>query len=223
MTEDQFRQIVADMVAETCGSAAALARKHGVHPKALTLFLSGARGASAEVAAAFGYERRYVSLAALPPSKPDAVTDAAAPERVEAAHMAAFRAIYGDRGDPSKNPVAFDFCSKVGDAVLAATAGPAATAGEALDALKSEIERQCSIGAGMFKIDDGHGQSGLWEINADLDPAGLAASISTSDDRAEIERLRELVERAQFNVPAHYVNWHADARAALAQWETPHV
>ena len=65
MTEDEFREHVRALVAETCGSAGALARKHGVHPKALTLFLSGVRGPSAEVAAAFGFERQYVPLATL--------------------------------------------------------------------------------------------------------------------------------------------------------------
>lgn len=64
MTEDDFRAHVARLVEETCGSAGALARKHKIHPKSLTLFLSGVRGPSPEVAAAFGYRREYVSLAA---------------------------------------------------------------------------------------------------------------------------------------------------------------
>jgi hypothetical protein len=63
MTEAEFRAHVAALVEESCGSAGALARKHKVHPKALTLFLSGARGPSVEVAAAFGFERRYAPIA----------------------------------------------------------------------------------------------------------------------------------------------------------------
>ena len=73
MTEDDLRAHVRDIVDQSCGSAGAIARKHGIHPKALTLFLSGARGPSAEVAAAFGYERRYMPLSATPASvTPDA-------------------------------------------------------------------------------------------------------------------------------------------------------
>ncbi|ANC85450.1 hypothetical protein [Sphingomonas sp. NIC1] len=48
-----------------------------------------------------------------------------------------------------------------------------------VDALRCEIERQCSIGAGNFYVDAGFGQSGLWQITADLDPAGLAAALDT--------------------------------------------
>lgn len=62
MTEQEFRAHVAGLVEQSCGSVAALARKHKVHPKALTLFLSGARGPSAEVARSFGYERHYLPV-----------------------------------------------------------------------------------------------------------------------------------------------------------------
>jgi len=66
MTESEFRQHVCDLVADTRGSAGALARKHGLHPKVLTLFLSGARGPSPEVCAAFGYERQYHPITLTP-------------------------------------------------------------------------------------------------------------------------------------------------------------
>lgn len=46
-------------------------------------------------------------------------------------------------------------------------------------ALRAEIERQCGIGAGTFVVDDGRDQSGLWQINADLDPYGLSDALST--------------------------------------------
>lgn len=45
----------------------------------------------------------------------------------EKAHMAAFKAIYGERGDPFQNPETFDFCSKVADAVLTSIAKPIPT------------------------------------------------------------------------------------------------
>ncbi len=66
MTEPEFREYVQARVDETCGSTAALARKLKVHPKSLTIFLSGARGCSADLAAAFGFERQYVPMTPTP-------------------------------------------------------------------------------------------------------------------------------------------------------------
>lgn len=45
--------------------------------------------------------------------------------------------------------------------------------------LRAEIERQCSIGAGTIKIDEGYLEAtGLWMVNADLDPRGLARALT---------------------------------------------
>ena len=45
--------------------------------------------------------------------------------------------------------------------------------------LYEEIVRQCGIGAGTISIDDvGLEATGLWTIEADLDPVGLAQALS---------------------------------------------
>ncbi len=43
--------------------------------------------------------------------------------------------------------------------------------------LRSELERQCAIGAGTFTVDDGFAQSGLWQVSADLDSGSLIAAL----------------------------------------------
>lgn len=59
--------------------------------------------------------------------------------------------------------------------------------GDELRALRTEIERQCDIGAGTFTIDDGYGQSGLWQVNADLDPNGLKNALATRPAERDAE------------------------------------
>jgi len=66
------------------------------------------------------------------------------------------------------------------------TTGPseAAERVELRVALRSELERQCSIGAGTFVIDDGFAQSGLWQVNADLDSGSLIAALAQAQPQA---------------------------------------
>jgi len=45
------------------------------------------------------------------------------------------------------------------------------------EVLRTELERQCAIGAGTFTVDDGFAQSGLWQVNADLDSGSLIAAL----------------------------------------------
>lgn len=52
------------------------------------------------------------------------------------------------------------------------------------EALRTELERQCAIGAGTFTIDDGFAQSGLWQVNADLGSASLIAALAQAQPRA---------------------------------------
>lgn len=80
-------------------------------------------------------------------------------------------------------------------AKLMALASQAAQPAEAdgVERLRAEIERQCSIDAGTFTVDDGFAQSGLWQINADLDPNGLASALAVTPkapatDAGEVER-----------------------------------
>jgi hypothetical protein len=57
----------------------------------------------------------------------------------------------------------------------------------------------------------------------DIDANRLGAQADECDKAAahieaqavELERMADLVRRAQQNTPDHYVNWHEDARAAL--------
>lgn len=44
----------------------------------------------------------------------------------------------------------------------------------------------------------------------------LNFQIERDDTRAEVERLRDLVKRAQLRIPPGYMSWHDEARAALA-------
>jgi hypothetical protein len=46
------------------------------------------------------------------------------------------------------------------------------------EVLRTELERQCAIGAGTFTVDDGFAQSGLWQVNADLDSGSLIAALA---------------------------------------------
>ena len=119
MTEDEFRAYVADLVEQTCGSTAALARKHNLHPKALTLFLSGTRGPSAEVARAFGFERKYVPLATPAPA-----VDAPTERQIALANLTAMDDDgFPDEPLPNSPNVAEQFAENAKSSVDAVPAG----------------------------------------------------------------------------------------------------
>jgi hypothetical protein len=84
VTEAEFRAHLQAMVDATCGSAGALARKHGVNPKSLTSFLCCKRGASDELARAFGYQRTFTPTA-----------ESAGPDREAVAREAEWETIDG--------------------------------------------------------------------------------------------------------------------------------
>ncbi|HEX8418966.1 MAG TPA: hypothetical protein VF638_03025 [Sphingomonas sp.] len=82
-----------------------------------------------------------------------------------------------------------------------------------MDRLRVEIERQCSIGAGMFEIDGGIDQSGLWGISADLDPIGLASALAAAPiplgcDPVVRERDVDKLAKVYADATGYYVQFH---------------
>lgn len=71
---------------------------------------------------------------------------------------------------------------------------------ELIAPVRDEIVRQCEIGAGSIHID---GETGLWQVNADLDPNGLLAALESRPAPTE-ERDSGLID------PDWAADWQGD-------------